>query len=124
MFPDIDHPQSKLGKRLPYLSRPLNFLFRHRGIVHSFVGLLGCSILIYFVLSFFIENPFWLTAWFSAGFLFHLLGDGLTKEGVYLVPSLLLLKGKMKTGGFVEKILVGLLLITNGIMLAVYFGFW
>lgn len=35
LFPDIDHPGSKLGKCLPFISIPLSVVFGHRTITHS-----------------------------------------------------------------------------------------
>lgn len=39
LLPDIDHPQSYLGRRLTPLSVPIFKLFGHRGITHSFLSL-------------------------------------------------------------------------------------
>jgi len=35
LLPDIDHPKSTLGRRVPFISIPLAKLFGHRGITHS-----------------------------------------------------------------------------------------
>lgn len=35
LLPDIDHPQSVLGRRLPFISNPIHKCFGHRSITHS-----------------------------------------------------------------------------------------
>lgn len=35
VFPDIDQPQSYLGKRVPFISHQINSKFHHRGFTHS-----------------------------------------------------------------------------------------
>ena len=41
LFPDIDHPQSTLGRLFPFLSIPLNKAFSHRSEIHSFFLWIG-----------------------------------------------------------------------------------
>ncbi|VEB43121.1 Inner membrane protein ydjM [Chromobacterium violaceum] len=41
LLPDIDHPKSWLGRRIPFLSRPISYLFGHRGITHSLLAVVG-----------------------------------------------------------------------------------
>lgn len=44
LLPDIDHPQSFLGRRLKWVSKPINHLWGHRSITHSLVligGIMG-----------------------------------------------------------------------------------
>lgn len=35
LLPDIDHPNSILGRRLPFISKPIHKYFGHRGLTHS-----------------------------------------------------------------------------------------
>lgn len=79
LLPDIDHPQSWLGRRLPFLSRPIAAIFGHRGITHSLlavalgVWLLGSE-----------SGGVWISA-LAVGYLSHLAADGLTPQGVPLL---------------------------------------
>ena len=44
LLPDIDHPQSFLGRRLKWVSKPINHLWGHRSITHSLIlvgGIMG-----------------------------------------------------------------------------------
>jgi len=43
IFPDIDHPKSKIGRKLKILSYPINFIFGHRGLFHSLLLAIGFS---------------------------------------------------------------------------------
>ena len=43
LLPDIDHPQSILGRRLPFISKPIHKCFGHRSFTHS-IGFL-CMVL-------------------------------------------------------------------------------
>lgn len=73
IIPDIDHADSKIGKRLVF--RPLQFFIKHRGMVHSFtIALLGSIVIALFfpVASF----------GFFLGYCVHLLCDSFTKEGI------------------------------------------
>lgn len=35
LFPDIDHPSSKISQKLPWLSRMISSFCGHRGLIHS-----------------------------------------------------------------------------------------
>ena len=44
LLPDIDHPQSFLGRRLKWISKPINHLWGHRSMTHSLLligGIMG-----------------------------------------------------------------------------------
>ena len=52
-LPDIDHPKSKYGRYLWFLSIPISFIFKHRGFFHSiFPAVIGFFLLTYFNLNF------------------------------------------------------------------------
>lgn len=81
LLPDIDHPQSYLGRRLWFLSAPINKLFGHRGITHSllFTAILGI-----------VTAPWWaINPLFFGGILLgyfsHLLADMTTVSGIPLL---------------------------------------
>lgn len=73
LFPDIDTPESALGRRLPFFSLLGG---GHRGWTHSLVGLVLFSTLLLFVFSIDIAMAF------AAGYLSHLLLDMLNPAGV------------------------------------------
>lgn len=93
LMPDIDHPESAFGRRVPFLSVPISAIFGHRGITHSLLAVLALF-----------AGAAWAAAWFahgaagptatlmtfgvlplSVGYLSHLLGDGLTVSGLPLL---------------------------------------
>lgn len=87
LFPDIDHPNSTLGRFIP-----LGYFIRHRTITHS---LLALAIALY-------ANP-----WFGVGYATHLFLDALNPSRV---PMLYPYEkkfgiGLIRTGSVVEKLL-------------------
>lgn len=75
LLPDIDHPQSSIGKVFFFLSIPINQKFGHRGVIHGFVvwlpilivGLLANSQILTFI---------------GLGAISHILIDSYTISGV------------------------------------------
>ncbi len=113
-LPDIDHPKSKIGRRIKILSYPINFIFGHRKFFHSIFAASGLSFVIwYFFGDYYI--PFFI------GFLSHLVGDALTVQGVNFIYPLkeLRVKGFITTGGLLENILFFALLIANSYIIYV-----
>lgn len=122
LLPDIDHPKSWLGQRMPIISIPISAIFGHRGITHS---LLGSMILITFT---FIVNTFApilspLTVGILVGYLSHILGDWLTPSGIpllwpnkerYASPAM------FELGGIHETILFFVLTVTSIYMFSSY----
>lgn len=81
IFPDIDHPDSTIGQKVKFISKPINWIFGHRGFLHSlFFALLIYALI--FIFSFQIANAFMI------GFITHILLDGLTKEGIEIIRPL------------------------------------
>lgn len=87
MFPDIDKPSSKLGRKVKPLSYVIEFIFGHRGFTHSLPFLVLFSSLCWF----YIENGispelFYYVKYaflgFVGGFISHLLLDWVTKQPV------------------------------------------
>lgn len=113
-LPDIDHPKSKIGRRIKILSYPINFIFGHRKFFHSIFAALGLS----FVIWHFFGNYY---TPFFIGFLSHLIGDALTVQGVNFVYPFkeLRVKGFITTGGLLENILFFALLIANSYLIYV-----
>jgi len=75
LLPDIDHPQSAVGRSLFFISNNINRRFGHRKVIHGrpFWGTL-------LIVSFFI--PFTWLKWVFIGCLIHCLADELNKPGV------------------------------------------
>lgn len=78
VLPDIDHPQSWLGRRIPFISWPLSSVFGHRTITHGVLGAIIVGVIA-------------LYAWggkagaaIYIGYVSHLAADFLTAGGVPL----------------------------------------
>lgn len=124
LLPDIDHPQSWLGRRLPFISRPLSALVGHRGITHSLIAV------VLVLLGLLAAASHWggdhpalatvLGLGISLGYASHLLGDWLTPSGIPLLwPNRQRFRSPLTflTGGTFETVLGGLLWL-----LALYFA--
>lgn len=85
LLPDLDHPESVLGRRLKLLSLPLSALCGHRGTTHSLIAviaLLGAlSGLATFPAGQHLDS---VIAPLIIGYLSHLFGDSLTPSGIPL----------------------------------------
>lgn len=93
-IPDIDTPNSKIGNH--FFLRPFQWIAGHRGIVHSFVLLIGIVILLSLFLPL-IALPFFL------GYSSHLFADSFTIQGIKpFYPLGKVSSGNIKTGGFNE----------------------
>jgi inner membrane protein len=77
LLPDIDHPQSILGKLFFFLSKRISISYGHRTITHSIIFLGGISALLWWASP--TIAPIFATAYSS-----HILFDLLTKQGVKL----------------------------------------
>lgn len=99
LLPDIDHPQSKLGRKVKPISWLVNKVFGHRGVLHSIFP----AIILYFV---FVYAIGWKTVGMglSVGFVSHLMSDALTKEGINFTHPVAQtrISGFIKTGGAME----------------------
>lgn len=81
LIPDIDEPQSYIGRKIPFLPRIIKYLFGHRGITHQFVFFLILFISV-FAFESTIKNTsdglFTMSIGFTLGILFHQIGDMLS----------------------------------------------
>ncbi|QQG39126.1 MAG: metal-dependent hydrolase [Candidatus Woesearchaeota archaeon] len=101
LIPDLDEPQSKLGRKFPISSNVIKLLFGHRGIVHSVFVAVLVSWLIWILIGKIYGIGLFL------GYLSHLIGDSLTVQGVnFLWPFKLHIRGFIKTGGLIEYVLL------------------
>jgi len=105
-FVDIDQPKSKIGRRIPLLSHFFKIIIGHRTFFHSLLfiasGYLLLNLLPYPELS----------LGFLLGTGSHLIMDALTKEGVRpFYPFKFRVKGFVKTGSILEKVILVLLIL-------------
>ena len=79
LLPDIDHPQSWVGRRIRVVSRPLAATVGHRGVTHSVLAVIVCCLLLRWDnVSHAIAAPL------IVGYLSHLAADLLTSSGLRL----------------------------------------
>lgn len=103
LLPDIDHPNSALGRRVPWLSGPISIVFGHRGITHSALALLAVVVALTWLwrqgpaggaidltMLGLPTTPDPAVTWVlvqavAVGYLSHLVGDWLTPSGIPLL---------------------------------------
>lgn len=129
LAPDIDHPESKVGRKL--LLKPISILinkvFGHRTITHSLVMSIFMTILLISstnmfsgILKFIYSN---LVIGFCIGWLSHLMLDLITVKGIPIYYPFIKKKYsllKFKTNKDEELVSMIVILIT-GILMAIYF---
>lgn len=112
LLPDIDHPNSALGRVIPFISIPVSAIFGHRGVTHSLLAVAGLSIALWYY------GGLWFVPPLIIGYLSHLSGDLLCNSGVPLFwPN----RSKVvihlfNTGGLLEGLLrlcIGIFVIWN-----------
>lgn len=108
-LPDIDHPKSKIGRKLFFISWPINLIFKHRGFFHSIFP----PLISFFILSYF--NFIFFAFAIATGYLSHIIIDAITKEGInFLHPiSKFKIQGPIRTGFLLEKILFIFIIILD-----------
>jgi len=81
LLPDIDEPQSRIGKRTMGISNIIKAIFGHRGATHYLIAPLIILLLALFVYQ---SNQIYglFTLGVSYGYLFHLFGDMMTISGI------------------------------------------
>jgi len=113
LLPDIDSAFSSVGRHKVF--RPLQWVFSHRGIIHSYTFAMVLAIVLacfYPVLAF----PFFL------GYSFHLFLDAFTVQGITpFWPLSKKSEGKITTGGRVENAIFFVMLIVDVALLAKLF---
>ena len=116
IIPDIDHSDSKLGRKLIF--RPFQFFIRHRGMVHSFTIAIFISILIA------IFFPI-VSLGFFLGYSVHLLCDSFTREGIEpFWPFDYKTHGYLRTGEKYEEILFVFMIAVNLVLFAITLLFY
>lgn len=83
LLPDIDHPSSWVGRRVPVIARPVAAILGHRGVTHSALAVVVClTFLRWQGFSRAVIDPL------VIGYLSHLGADLLTTSGLRLAwPS-------------------------------------
>jgi inner membrane protein len=85
LLPDIDEPESYIGKRIPIFSNVLSIFIEHRGITHYLIVPLFLLTLAYFEDDLLVKP---ILFGLGVGVFAHTVGDMLTKGGIrgYLFP--------------------------------------
>ncbi len=114
LLPDIDHPNSIIGRKIKPISSIINFLFGHRKLLHSIFFLAAVGLLSFLLWPLYFIPTF-------IGLLSHILLDTLSKEGLNLLYpfNIIDIKGFIKVGGLIENLFFFCLLIL--IVLKVFF---
>jgi inner membrane protein len=103
VFVDVDIKNSRFGNH--WFFRPLQFLTKHRGVLHSLIAGLFLSLIIGSV-------SLWAGFGFFIGYISHLFLDCLTKSGVRLFwPLKFKVKGFVRSGDIAEQVVLVLLLL-------------
>lgn len=99
-LPDVDHPGSTIGRKVKWLSWPINQLFGHRNITHSLIAIVAAA---------WLASQFSLLVPLAFGYALHLLGDFVTPAGLKLfwpVPKVFRSPVTIPTNSIIEYALV------------------
>ncbi len=114
-LPDIDSGFSSLGRKA--ISKPIQMMTRHRGILHSFsfVVLVSIILAIYWPIA---------SLGFFMGYALHILGDSFTKDGVQAFwPLKVKSSGFIATGGRIEESIFFFMILIDIILFLIVFLF-
>ncbi len=118
LFPDLDKLNAALGRKVEFIA----LIFNHRGFFHSVIAAALFSLLWWQVALLFLgsHTAFFIGLGFGLGYLSHLALDALTPKGIRPFVFGPILKGSMKTGGFVERLFFVLLVLFTGLLVIAY----
>ncbi|MDF7681036.1 metal-dependent hydrolase [Enterobacteriaceae bacterium ESL0689] len=85
LVPDIDHPHSFVGQRLPWIARPIARIFGHRGFTHSLLAVAAALTLFYLYQPESSFLPADVLQGMVLGYISHIVADMLTPAGVPLL---------------------------------------
>ncbi len=107
ILPDIDDGHSKVNQWSGFVGKILSLFSKHRGLFHSLLF----YVLLFFILSFY--SSFYYGRALFIGYLAHMVGDCVTRQGVAIFYpfSNFKFKGFVKVGGWVEWVIAVMLLI-------------
>jgi len=116
-IPDIDTPNSNIGKKIRPISNLINVIFKHRGFFHSLIFIIIVGIILFLT-----KIPQPLTIALLLGYLSHLLLDLFSdkKHGIFW-PFQIKFKGPIKTASISESVLFVALIIVSLILFIVRF---
>lgn len=105
LTPDLDHPKSRVSRKLKLVPKVINKIAGHRKLVHSIFGAALFSALVVFMLQF-VGLQASLAFWFFGGFLSHLFLDSLTPHGIaWLYPfSKKKIRYLVRSGSWIENL--------------------
>lgn len=105
LFVDIDEPESTIGKRFWLFAKVTNFIFGHRGLLHSLL----VPILFFCIFIFFQQQEIAYAV--VLGYISHLVMDMITPAGIFpLYPLKWRIHGPIKGCSFVEYVMAFTLL--------------
>jgi inner membrane protein len=113
LLPDIDTPDSKMGRKFGIVSDFISKIFGHRGIIHTiWGGMFLCGLFWYFI------NRVYGAALFY-GFMSHLIADGFTVMGINFTHPILKLhlSGFVETGSMLENVFFALTIVLIVVMI-------
>lgn len=107
ILPDIDERSSTINRWTGVFGKVISFFFKHRGIFHS----LFLALLLFLVISVY-GSTYYATA-LLLGYIAHLVGDSFSPSGIQMFYpfSQFKFKGPLKVGGFLEWIVLVLLMV-------------
>jgi inner membrane protein len=113
LLPDIDEVNSTISHKAPTISKFVQGLTNHRGIMHSIWVPIALFLILTFLLGRIISIPNLLVMGLVVGYSSHLLSDCLTVQGIKPFHPLhkFQIRGFIRTGGLLELILVGLIIV-------------
>lgn len=82
LLPDVDHPESTVGKKIQIISYPLSLVFGHRGITHSLCAVFAMLWLGYYFSAISVNEELAIIPCIALGYLSHLFADSLTPQGI------------------------------------------
>lgn len=96
LIPDIDEPNSIVGKKVHLLSKGIKKILGHRGIIHTPFWLTINVLILYYLHLYFAPNWFdinyqefpwmlYVCIGFGSGYLSHLILDFITPQGIMLL---------------------------------------
>ncbi len=122
LLPDIDKPESKVGRKVGVISKIINLLFGHRGITHSLWLWFG----VFFILWISFRTTSWVwVAWaYFVGYGSHLISDSLTLMGINWFHPFKFFRshGMIETGKTGETIVFFGMILANAIFVVHLFG--
>lgn len=107
LMPDLDETQARISRGARPISAAINFIFGHRNFIHS----IWPACILYLIIM-----PFSITYAIAAlaGYLSHLLTDGMTPVGIKpLWPLQKRLKGPIRTGSTTEFMVLAIIAILD-----------